>query len=66
MKKFSFLHTNIKEKMDFSRLPVLEKTSNHKTDFPKLIGWITHHDITRHYVSEKANATHQAMEEHIL
>ncbi|MHA1968356.1 MAG: hypothetical protein ACW964_11190 [Candidatus Hodarchaeales archaeon] len=52
--------------MDFSRLPVLEKTSNHKTDFPKLIGWITHHDITRHYVSEKANATHQAMEEHIL
>ncbi len=56
----------IMEKMDVSRLPVVEKTSNQTTEFPKLIGWITHHDITRHYVSEKANAAHQAMEEHIF
>jgi len=57
---------HIMEKMDVSRLPVAEKTLNKTKDFPKLIGWITHHDITRHYVSERVNAAHQEMEDHIL
>ena len=57
---------HIMEKMDVSRLPVVEKTSNQTTEFPKLIGWITHHDITRQYVSEKVNAAHQSIEDHIL
>lgn len=43
------------EKMDISCLPVVEKTSRQTNEFPKLIGWVTHHDITRLYVSEFLN-----------
>ncbi|MFX1504687.1 MAG: chloride channel protein [Promethearchaeota archaeon] len=56
---------HIMEKKDISRLPVVEKHSQND-EFPKLIGWITHHDIIRIYISEKALATLQASEEHIF
>ncbi len=57
---------HIMEKKDISRLPVAEKEPNQTTKFPKLIGWITHHDITRHYVSQKALTAYKEFEEHIL
>lgn len=57
---------HIMESKDISRLPVVEKSPSQKSEFPKLIGWITHHDITRVYISEKALTTLQASEEHIF
>ncbi len=53
------------ENKDISRLPVVEKPYQ-KHEFPKLVGWITHHDITRVYVSEKAASALQASEEHVF
>ncbi|MFX1282360.1 MAG: chloride channel protein [Promethearchaeota archaeon] len=65
-KEAALMHAvHIMEKKDISRLPVVEKHSQ-KDEFPKLIGWITHHDIIRIYISEKALATLQASEEHIF
>ena len=57
---------HIMESKDISRLPVVEKSPSQKDKFPKLVGWITHHDITRVYISEKVLTTLQASEEHIF
>jgi CIC family chloride channel protein len=57
---------HIMEKMDVSRLPVVEKGSDQTNDFPKLIGWLTNHDITRAYVSEKAVSSLKIMEDQML
>lgn len=63
----SLMHAvHIMEKMDVSRIPVVEKTLDETTKFPKLVGWLTHHDITRTYISEKASATLETVEDHIL
>ncbi|UCG00422.1 MAG: chloride channel protein [Candidatus Heimdallarchaeota archaeon] len=66
-KEATLMHAvHIMESKDISRLPVVEKFPSQKNEFPKLIGWITHHDITRVYISEKALSTLQASEEHIF
>jgi len=66
-KEATLMHAvHIMESKDISRLPVVEKSPSQKSEFPKLIGWITHHDITRVYISEKALTTLQASEEHIF
>jgi len=66
-KEATLMHAvHIMESKDISRLPVVEKSLNQKSEFPKLIGWITHHDITRVYISEKALTTLQASEKHIF
>jgi CIC family chloride channel protein len=54
---------HIMETKDVSRLPVVEKCDN---NHPKLIGWLTNHDITRMYVAEKANLALKEAEDHIL
>ncbi|MFX0209769.1 MAG: chloride channel protein [Candidatus Hodarchaeota archaeon] len=54
------------ESKDVSRLPVVEKSAGQKNEFPKFVGWITNHDITRVYISEKAQTSLQESEEHIL
>ena len=66
-KEATLMHAvHIMESKDISRLPVVEESPSKKSEFPKLIGWITHHDITRVYISEKALTTLQASEEHIF
>jgi CIC family chloride channel protein len=66
-KEATLMHAvHIMESKDISRLPVVEKSPSTKSEFPKLIGWITHHDITRVYISEKALSTLQASEELIF
>ena len=66
-KEATLMHAvHIMESKDISRLPVVEKSPSQKDKFPKLVGWITHHDITRVYISEKALTTLQASEEHIF
>ena len=66
-KNASLMHAvHIMEKMDISRIPVVEESTDQKKEFPKLLGWLTHHDITRVYISEKATSTLEAIEDHIL
>ncbi len=66
-KDATLLHAvHIMESKDISRLPVVIKPLSQKNEFPELIGWITHHDITRVYISEKALTALQVSEEHIL
>ncbi|MFX0205749.1 MAG: chloride channel protein [Candidatus Hodarchaeota archaeon] len=54
---------HIMETKDVSRLPVVEKCDDSQ---PKLIGWLTNHDITRMYIAEKANLALKEAENHIL
>lgn len=56
----------IMEKKEISRLPVIDKSVSKKGEFPKLVGWLTHHDITRAYISSKANQSLKEIEDHIL
>ncbi|MFX1515974.1 MAG: chloride channel protein [Promethearchaeota archaeon] len=66
-KEATLMHAvHIMESKDISRLPVVEKSPSQEVKFPKLIGWITHHDVTRVYISEKALTTLQASEELIF
>ncbi|MFX0120871.1 MAG: chloride channel protein [Promethearchaeota archaeon] len=66
-KEASLMHVvHIMENKDISRLPVVDKPPSQKNEFPRLIGWITHHDITRVYISEKALSALQVSEEHML
>ncbi|MFX0182411.1 MAG: chloride channel protein, partial [Candidatus Hodarchaeota archaeon] len=54
---------HIMEAKDVSRLPVVERCDN---GHPKLIGWLTNHDITRIYIAEKANLALKEAENHIF
>jgi CIC family chloride channel protein len=57
---------HVMEQKEVSRLPVVEKAVSHPNEFPKLVGWITNHDITRMYVIAKADLSLQRSEDHIL
>ncbi|MFW9990700.1 MAG: chloride channel protein [Candidatus Odinarchaeota archaeon] len=48
---------------DISRLPVVKKCDDGK---PELLGWITHHDITRKYMEKQASQALEETEKHIL
>ncbi len=50
------------ERKDVSRLPVLERKGGKIT----LIGWLTHHDITRCFVAEKARSVIEGESEKYL
>ncbi|MFW9779952.1 MAG: chloride channel protein [Candidatus Heimdallarchaeota archaeon] len=64
-RKASLMHAiHIMESKDISRLPIVEKVSGQ--EFPKLVGWITHHDITEAYIMEKASVALQTADDHIL
>jgi CIC family chloride channel protein len=66
-KKSTLMHAiHIMEQKEVSRLPVIEKAVSHPNEFPKLVGWLTNHDITRMYVFAKADVTLQRSEDHIL
>ncbi|MFW9906234.1 MAG: chloride channel protein, partial [Candidatus Thorarchaeota archaeon] len=66
-KEASLMHAvHIMEKMNVSRLPIVVKTQKQTAEFPQLIGWLTKHDITRTYVSEKADKALKGTEDYIL
>ncbi|MFX0125046.1 MAG: chloride channel protein [Candidatus Hodarchaeota archaeon] len=66
-KKSTLMHAiHIMEQKEVSRLPVVEKAVSHPKEFPKLVGWLTNHDITRTYVTAKADVSLQRSEDHIL
>jgi CIC family chloride channel protein len=66
-KKSTLMHAiHIMEQKEVSRLPVVEKAVSHPNEFPKLVGWLTNHDITRKYVTAKADISLQRSEDHIL
>ncbi|MFX0066646.1 MAG: chloride channel protein [Candidatus Hermodarchaeota archaeon] len=48
---------------DISRLPVVEKCDS---PVPKLIGWISHHDITQAYMTKQAKQALDELERHVL
>jgi CIC family chloride channel protein len=66
-KNSTLMHAiHIMEKKEISRLPVVEKAQSNLNEFPKLVGWLTNHDITRMYVIAKADVSLQKSEDHIL
>lgn len=66
-RKSTLMHAiHIMEQKEVSRLPVVEKAVSSPSEFPKLVGWLTNHDITRTYVRAKADVSLQRSEDHIL
>ncbi len=66
-KKSTLMHAiHIMEQKEVSRLPVVEKTLSAPNEFPKLVGWLTNHDITHMYVTSKADVALQKLEDHFL
>ena len=56
----------IMEQEGVSRLPVIDKSAAKSNEFPKLLGWLTNHDITRSYISAKATQSLDEIEDEFL